>query len=62
VLLCKDRRYRADGKLVRLEPATIDGKPWLTKNGIRRYNVYVEDFEMVPYRPGALNRNGVTVI
>jgi len=62
VLLCKDRRRRAEGNLVRLEPETKDGRPWFTKNGIRRYNVYVENFEMVPYRPEALNRNGVAVI
>jgi len=62
VLLCKDRRHRAEGRLARLEPAIRDGRPWFTKNGIRRYDVYVEDFEMVPYRPEALNRNGVAVI
>ena len=62
VLLSKDRRSRAEGKLARLEPATKDGRPWFTNNGIRRYNVYVENFEMVPYRPEKLNRNGVAVI
>ncbi len=62
VLLCKDKRCRSEGNLVRLEPATKDGSPWFTKNGIRRYNVYVDNFEMVPYRPEALNRNGVAVI
>jgi len=63
VLLCKDnRRRRAEGELVRLEPATKDGRPWFTRNGIRRYNVYIENFEMVPYGTEALNRNGVAVI
>ncbi|MDI6776422.1 MAG: hypothetical protein QMD03_04135 [Syntrophales bacterium] len=62
VLLCKDRRRRAEGELVRLEPAIRDGRPWFTNNHIRRYDVYVENFEMVPYRPEALNRNGVAVI
>ena len=62
VLLCKDRRRRAEGELARLEPAIKDGRPWFTKNHIRRYDVYVENFEMVPYRPEALNRNGVAVI
>ena len=63
VLLCKDRRRRrAEGKLVRLEPAIKDGRRWVTKNGIQRYDVYVENFEMVPYRPEALNRNGVAVV
>lgn len=62
VLLCKDRKRRAEGDLVRLEPATKDGRPWFTKNHIRRYDVYVKNFVMVPYRPEALNRNGVAVI
>lgn len=62
VLLCKDRRRRAEGALVRLESATKDGRRWVTKNGIQRYDVYVENFEMVPYRPEALNRNGIAVI
>lgn len=62
VLLCKDRRRRAEGELIRLEPAIKDGRPWFTKNGIRRYNVYIQNFEMVSYRSEALNRNGVAVI
>lgn len=62
VLLCKDRKCRAEGELLRLEPAIRDGRPWFTKNHIRRYNVYVKKFEMVPYKPEALNRNGVAVI
>jgi hypothetical protein len=62
VLLCKDRRRRAEGKLVKLEPAIKNGRRCVTKNGIQRYDVYVENFEMVPYSPEALNRNGVAVI
>jgi hypothetical protein len=62
VLLCKDRGHRAEGELDRLEPAIKDGRPWFTENGIRRYNVYIENFERVPYRPEALNRSGVAVI
>jgi len=64
VLLCKDRgrERRAEGELVRLEPAIKDGRPWFTKNRIRRYDVYVENFEMVPYKSEALNKNGVAVI
>ena len=62
VLLCKDRKHRAEGELVNLEPAIKDGRPWFTKNHIRRYDVYVENFEMVQYRSEALNRNGVAVI
>jgi len=62
VLLCNNRGLRAEGELVRLEPAVRDGRPWFTKNHIRRYDVHVRNFEMVTYRPEALNRNGVAVI
>jgi hypothetical protein len=62
VLLCKDKRRRAEGELIKLEPATKDGGPWYAKNHIRRYNVYVKNFKIVAYRPEALNRNGVAVI
>ena len=62
VLLCKNRKLRAEGQLVRLEPATKDGRPWITRNHIQRYNVFVRNFKKVPYRPEALNRNGVAVI
>ena len=62
VLLCKDRKHRAEGRLVRLEPAIKDGRPWFTENGIRRYNIYIENFGMVTYRSEKLNRNGVAVI
>ncbi len=62
VLLCKDRRRRAEGELVRLEPAMRNGRPWFTGNHIRRYDVYVRNFKIVPYRPESLNRNGVAVI
>ena len=61
-LLCKYKRLRAEGDLIKLEPAIKDGKPWFTKNHIRRYNIYTENFEIVPYRSEALNRNGVAVI
>jgi len=62
VLLCKDKRRRAEGELVQLKPAIKDGRLWSTKNHIQRYDVYVKNFKMVPYRPEALNRNGVEVI
>ena len=62
VLLCKEKGLRAEGELVRLKPAIKDGRPWFTKNHIPRYDVYVKNFKMVPYRPEALNRNGVAVI
>lgn len=61
VLLCKNRRLRAEGNLVKLIPAEIHGAPWFTKNGIRRYDVHMENLVMVQYRPEPLNRNGVGV-
>ena len=63
VLLCKaGNGSRAEGTLVRLEPATKDGKPWFTRRHVRRHNVYVRDFIFVPYKSEALNANGVAVI
>ncbi|RPI70681.1 MAG: hypothetical protein EHM38_05330 [Geobacteraceae bacterium] len=62
VLSGKDKKRRAEGELVRLEPAIKDGRPWFTENGIRRFNVYIENLKVVPYRSEALNRNGVAVI
>ena len=62
VLLCKKRRLRAEGQLIRLEPAMKDGRPWITENHIQRYNVFVQNFKMVPYISEALNRNGVAVL
>jgi hypothetical protein len=62
VLLWKDKKCRAEGKLIRIVPAEEDAVPLFTKNGIRRYDVHAEKFAMVPYRPEKLNRNGVAVI
>lgn len=62
VLLCKVKKRRAEGQLVWLEPAIKDDSPWVTENGIQRYDVFVENFEKTPYKPEALNRNGVAVI
>jgi hypothetical protein len=56
VLLDKDEERRAEGRLVKLEPASK------ANNGIQRYNVYISDLEMVPYRPERLQRTGVAVI
>ncbi len=56
VLLSKDQKLRAEGRLIKLVPTTK------TKNGIQRYDVYIENLTMVPYRPERLNRNGVAVI
>lgn len=56
VLLSKDEKKRAEGRLVKLVPT------YKTNNNIQRYNVYVEGFARVPYRPESLNRNGIAVI
>jgi hypothetical protein len=56
VLLSKDQKLRAEGRLAKLDPADK------TENGIQRYDVYVEGFEMVPYKPERLNKCGVSVI
>jgi hypothetical protein len=56
VLLDKDKRLRAEGKLVKLEPAGKAG------NGVARYDVHIGNLKMVPYKPESLNRNGVAVI
>jgi hypothetical protein len=62
VLLCKDRRRRAEGDYIRIEPAAREDGAWFARNHTCKYNVYVENFVMVPYRPEALNRHGVAVI
>ena len=56
VLLSKDERKRAEGRVVRLEPTEK------ANNGIQRYNVHMEDLKRVPYKPEALNRQGVALI
>ena len=56
VLLCKDKPRRAEGTLVKLVPTVRAG------NGIQRYDVYIDNLEMVPYKSECLNRNGVAII
>ena len=56
MLLSKDERKRAEGKLVRLVPTIKAG------NGIQRYDVHVEGLRKVPYKPEDINRNGVAVL
>jgi hypothetical protein len=56
VLLSKDERKRAEGKLVKLVPTVKTG------SGMQRYDVYIDNMRMVPYKSEALNRNGVAVI
>ncbi|MEW6067616.1 MAG: hypothetical protein AB1610_04925 [Nitrospirota bacterium] len=62
ILLCNDKRCRAEGELVKLEPAMRDGKRLITKNGIPRYDVYIKNLTTVTYKPERLNHNGVAVI
>lgn len=56
ILLCKDRKQRAEGKLRKLIPTEKAG------NGIQRYDVYMDDLKLVKYKPELLNRAGVAVI
>lgn len=62
ILLCKDRKRRAEGRLLRIEPTMEGGRPSFTGNHIARYDVHVEGFEQVDYKTEALNRNGVAVV
>lgn len=55
VLLDKDSKLRAEGRLVTLSPA---GR---AANGIPRYDVHTDGFTKVQYRPEALGRTGVAV-
>jgi hypothetical protein len=56
ILLDKDRERRAEGTLIRLDAKSKTG------SGIQRYDVYMKDLKIVPYKPERLNRNGVAVI
>jgi hypothetical protein len=56
VVLDKDARQRAEGKMVGLKP-----NGW-TGNGIQRYDVLMQNLATVPYQSESLNRNGVAVI
>ena len=57
MLLRKDLKRRAKGKLVRLNPT------YRTENSIQRYNVVIKNLkEIISYKPERLNRNGVAVI
>lgn len=62
ILLCKDTRCRAEGELIRLEPAMKEGNPLITKNGIQRYDVYIRNLMKVTYKSEDLNKCGVAVI
>lgn len=56
VLLANDIERRAEGVLVKLDP-TIKAD-----NGQQRYDIYVDKFKEVPYKPEELNRCGVAVL
>jgi hypothetical protein len=63
VMLCKSRQRRAEGDLVRLEPAfKHKGVEWWTDNHIRRYHVHMKNLKIVEYKSEKLNKNGVAVI
>ncbi len=55
VVLSKDERKRAEGKLRELVPM---GK---TDSGIQRYDVYIENLRTVPFVSEPLTRTGVAV-
>ena len=56
VLLCKDDKKQAEGKLVELVEKSK------TANGIQRYDVHMKDLRLVPYKSEALGRTGIAVI
>jgi len=56
VLLCKDAKKRAEGRLTKLVPTVK------TDNGIQRYDVYMRGLRLVSYKPERLNRNGIAVL
>jgi len=55
IVLNKQRRLRAEGTVVRLEPTVKAG------NGLQRYNVWMRDLELKPYADEAVNRCGVGI-
>jgi hypothetical protein len=44
ILLSKDEKKRAEGKLVELEKTTV------ADNGVQRYNIHLENLKKVNYR------------
>jgi hypothetical protein len=58
ILLGRDERKQAEGKLIKLEPTYVAG------NGVQRYNVHMENLQRVNYRGDdiSLNHCGVAVI
>ena len=56
IVLDKDRKLRAEGKLEKL---VRSGK---ANNGIIRYDVYIKELCIVEYKPECLYRTGISVI
>lgn len=56
VVLSKDERKRAEGKLVKLVPKSK------ANNGMQRYDVHIADLKIVAYKSEALRRTGIAVI
>jgi hypothetical protein len=60
VVLDNHKKQRAEGILVRLKPTPPPNDR--TPQGIRRYDVYIEQLRTVPYARVALNRRGIQVL
>jgi len=56
VVLSKDEKRRAEGRLVRLVRNSE------TESGMKSYDVHIEDLQEVPYMAEPLGRTGVSVI
>jgi hypothetical protein len=56
VLLDKDKRQRAEGRLVKLEETEKTG------SGMQRYNVHFENMVIMPYKSEGLTHWGIAVI
>jgi hypothetical protein len=56
VVLSKDERRRAEGRLEKLVP---NGR---TESGMQRYDVHIKDLKVVDYKPERLGRTGVSVV
>jgi len=56
VLLAKDLKRRAEGRLIKLTPTTK------TDSGKQRYDIYVDKWKEVEYKAERLNHCGITFI
>jgi len=57
VLLSKDKKLRGEGKLSKI---VWSGET--TVRGMHRYDVYIKNLKMVPYKSERLLRTGIAVI